>query len=189
MNNKIIKLLSSIPVILLALYFIPFLGVILLILRLFVTNNKKSSSIIIIVTGFIILIPKLVSSILDLIKFDTTKIPYFNTIIESELYSIDFIKYSKLLITIGVIFLIINFLCNSLFSKLKSSLISYAKKEEEQRKEIIKENDMVFKERKEIARNTYNVKCPYCGADNLISEKVGTCKYCRRKIENKNYKL
>lgn len=44
-----------------------------------------------------------------------------------------------------------------------------------------------MKEKREKAKNTGYVKCPYCGSDNLVSEKFGICAYCRRKIENKNY--
>ena len=53
---------------------------------------------------------------------------------------------------------------------------------------ISKENDMKIKIKQEKAQNTNYIKCPNCGSDNLLSEKFGTCKYCRRKIENKSFK-
>ena len=40
-NNLFIKILCSIPVILLFLYFIPFLGVCLILFRYFIYDNKK----------------------------------------------------------------------------------------------------------------------------------------------------
>ncbi len=40
-NNLLFKILSSLPVILIALYFIPFLGVCLILLRYFMYDNKK----------------------------------------------------------------------------------------------------------------------------------------------------
>ena len=58
---------------------------------------------------------------------------------------------------------------------------------QEQELEISRENDLKIKEKQLKAQNTSYVKCPYCGSDNLLSEKFGICTYCRRKIENKSY--
>ena len=58
-NNIFLKLLSSLPVILIFLYFVPFLGICLLLMRCFVYTNKKiSTPIVMIVIGGLILIPK-----------------------------------------------------------------------------------------------------------------------------------
>ena len=43
-ENKLFKLLASIPVILLCLYFIPFVGVCLIGLRYFVYRNNKAKT-------------------------------------------------------------------------------------------------------------------------------------------------
>ena len=43
-------------------------------------------------------------------------------------------------------------------------------------------NDLEMKEKREKAKNSRVVNCPYCGADNLIYNNVGTCKFCRKKI-------
>jgi len=193
-NNILIKLLASFPIILIALYFIPFLGICLILLRYFVSDNKKKNStpILIIGVGLIILIPKVLDFIFGIIKFDTTKIPYFNTILNSNLYNLDFINYSKFLICVGIIFLIISFILKTVFEKisrkLNSGIINYINESQKRDYEISKQNDMEIKIKQEKAKNTSYVKCPNCGSDNLLSEKFGTCKYCRSKLQNKNYK-
>lgn len=192
-NNLIFKLLASFPVILVALYFIPFLGICLILFRYFIYNNKKriSTPIFIIGVGILILIPKVLNLIFDIVKVDMTKIPFLSDILSADLYNVNFINYSKLLITVGVIFFIISFVLNTIFSKLKSKLDSgvrnYISETQKRDAEISKENDMKIKIKQEKAKNTSYVKCPNCGSDNLLAEKFGTCKYCRRKIENKNY--
>lgn len=188
-NNLLFKILASLPVILLTLYFIPFLGVILILFRFFIYSNKKiSTSIFITLIGILILIPKIINFILDIFKIDINKVPYLQDALNSNLYNIDFINYSKSLICIGIIFLIISFILTTLFNKLNSNILNYINKQEKRDAEISRENDMKIKIKQEKAKNTSYVKCPYCGSDNLLEEKFGICEYCRRKIENKNYK-
>ena len=69
--------------------------------------------------------------------------------------------------------------------KTKSSVRSYIANQEKRNDEISRKNDLIMKEKREIAKNTNVVICPYCGADNMLTAKTGTCKYCRRKIESK----
>ena len=93
---------------------------------------------------------------------------------------------------IGIIFIIISFVLKTLFdkisNKLNSGIRSYISETQRKNAEISKQNDMEIKLKQEKAKNTSYVKCRSCGADNLISNKFGNCKYCRRKIENKNFK-
>lgn len=193
-NNLLFKLLSSLPMILIALYFIPFLGVCLILLRYFMYNNRKriSTPIYIIGVGILILIPKVLNLILDMVKVDITTIPYLKDVVNAELYSVDFINYSKRLICVGVIFLIISFVLKTLFdkvnSKLNNGIRNYISETQKRDAEISKQNDMEIKIKQEKAKNTSYVKCPNCGSDNLLGEKFGVCKYCRSKIENKNFK-
>lgn len=193
-NNVIFKILASLPIILITLYFIPFLGVCLILLRYFMYNDKRkiSTSMFIIGVGVLILIPKILYLILDMVKFDVNTIPYLNDIVNSELYNVDFINYSKFLITVGVIFLIISFVLKSIFdkvsNKLNNGIRNYINETEKRNAEISKQNDMEIKIKQEKAKNTSYVKCPKCGSDNLLGDKFGTCKYCRSKLVNKNYK-
>ena len=190
-ENFFIKILASIPIILVILYFIPFLGICLLILRYFIYSNRKriSTPIIILLVGILILVPKIISSILTLTQIDT--VPYLSNILDSELYNINFIKYSKLLISIGVIFLILSFIFRSIFNKISDKISTgirdYINETENKNTGISKANDMVMKEKREKAKHTNYVHCPYCGSDNILAEKNGTCKFCRRVIENENY--
>ena len=45
---------------------------------------------------------------------------------------------------------------------------------------------MKMQEKREALKNTHVVHCPYCGADNMLTSNIGTCKYCRRRIEAKS---
>lgn len=192
-NNLLFKILSSLPIILISLYFIPFLGVCLILLRYFMYDNKKriSTPIYIVGIGILILIPKALNLILDVARVDITTIPCLKDIISAELYNVDFINYSKRLICVGVIFLIISFVLNTIFdkvsSKLNSGIRDYINETQKRDAEISKKNDMEIKIKQEKAKNTSYVKCPNCGSDNLLGEKYGTCKYCRSKLVNENY--
>lgn len=192
-ENIFIKILVSIPIILVALYFIPFLGICLLILRYFVYSNREriSAPIIILSVGILILVPKLLSSILNLAKIKTDTIPYLNNILTSDLYNINFIKFSKLLISAGIIFLILSFIFRKIFNKvsnkINSGIRNYINETENRNTEISKANDMEMKLKREKAKNTNYVHCPYCGSDNILTEKTSKCKFCRRTIINKNY--
>lgn len=173
-SNIFLKLLSSLPVILIFLYFVPFLGICLLLIRCFVYTNKKiSTPIVMIVIGGLILIPKGLSLLkINILTNDILK-----------WYNSDLLKYSKLLLTVGIIFLLISCITNNIFNKFVSFITSYINSHEKREREISEKNDLLMKEKQEKAKNTKVVYCPYCGADNMLTEKVGTCKYCRRKIQ------
>ncbi len=187
-DNVLIKLLCSIPVILVLLYCLPFLGVCLIILRYIVYYSDRRRIVIpyyLVSTGLIILVPKLLKFIFNSFEYSANNIPYFNKIVNSELYKVNFISYSKLLITVGIIFLILSSIVNMIFDKTRSSLRNYIQNQERRNDEISRKNDLIMKEKREIAKNTNVVICPYCGADNMLTGKTGTCKFCRRKIKSK----
>lgn len=104
-QNRFLKILCSLPILLLMLYFLPFLGICLLILRCFIYSNRKriTTPIILIVVAILILIPKGLNIIFNMIKFDSSVIPYYEDIMNAEIYVVDLIKYSKFLLTVGVI--------------------------------------------------------------------------------------
>lgn len=188
-NNSFVKLLCSIPVILAFVYFIPFLGICLLFLRCFVYSNRKKTSTPIYLIGFgiLILLPKGMQYVFDMIKFDVNSIPYYTDIVNSDLYLSNFINYSKRLITIGIIFLILSFVLKTSMEKLEIKLKEYVKEKQQRNDEITKQNDMEIKLKQERAKNTGYVKCPTCGSDNILSEKYGVCNHCRSTLVNKNY--
>lgn len=188
-KSILFKFLSSLPIILIVLYFIPFLGICLILFRYFINNNKKNNSTSILLVGFglLILIPKLLDFVLNVMEFKLT-IPYLNDIVNLKIYNNSFIEYSKFLITVGVIFLILSFVLEKIFYKIGNWIRNYISELRRKDEEISRKNDMEIKIKQEKVRNTSYVKCPSCGADNLISEKFDTCKYCRKKLENKNFK-
>ena len=191
-NNLFIKILCSVPVILVVLYFIPFLGICLLLFRRFVYQNKTIKTyILLLVCGMIILIPKTVDLIIKKLELSNIKITYLDKIISSGIYN-NLLTYSRLLIILGVILIIASYIFKDLFNKLSiklnSGIRNYMEQDLRKDYEIRKENDMKMQEKREKAKNTHVVYCPYCGADNMLTEKTGTCKFCRRKIEYKEKK-
>lgn len=192
-DNIFIKLLTSLPVILVSLYFLPFLGICLLILKLFVSRrNKIRIPICIIIFGLLILLPKGIGLLENVIKIDLSSIPYLNDIINSKFYNNEMLDYSKYLICFGVISLVVFIVFKTIFEKLSSNINSgimkYIHESQKQDYEISKKNDMEIKIKQEKAKNTHYVKCPNCGSDNLVDDKFGVCKYCRSKLVNEHYK-
>lgn len=189
--NNFLKILCSLPIILIVLYFIPFLGICLILFRYYIYRSRKkyySTPIYLLVCGLLILIPQAINSIIKMLKINSIEIPYLNTIINSDIY-VKLISYSKLLITISIIFLILSFIFRNVFnkfsSKLNSGIRNYMEQDLKKDYEIRKENDLKMQEKREKAKNTHIVHCPYCGSDNMLTEQTGTCKFCRRKIEYK----
>lgn len=180
--KKILSLLCSIPVILVALYFIPFLGIVLIIFRLYFKSQEKiyKLPLLLIGTAAIIFIPKLVYVIVNTFKIKV-KVPYLDKIIEADLYE-KLIKYGKYLIIIGVLYLILNYIFAKVKSSITSKFSSFIEKNEQRSYEIQKENDLKMKENQEKAKNTHFVSCPTCGSDNVLHGNTGKCKHCRRTL-------
>lgn len=184
-TNKIIQLLCSFPVILLILYWNHFLGICLIILRIISNKKRTKFSLYLITSGILLLIPKLLSHIFNLISFDRNTIPYFNDIVTANFYNVNCIEYSKLLLTIGILYLTIEYIMQRIRNRISSSMINYFKNQQQMEQEIFQKNYLLMQEKRERALNTHVVYCSYCGAENMLSERIGTCKYCRRKIEYK----
>ena len=128
-NNLIIKFLSSMVSILIALYFVPFLGVCLMIFRCFLIERKRRNVdfIIIVLMGFLLLIPYLLSIF---------NINFFENIVNSNLYKIDIINYSKLLIIIGILFFVLFYVFDIILDKIKSKATSFISETSRKRQEM-----------------------------------------------------
>lgn len=191
MKNLFLKLICSLPSILLFLYFFPFIGILLIFMRaLFYRNQRKiSTPIILICVGIFLFLPEIAKFVFESLNIENEYTIYVENISNLEFYQNNLISYAKYLISAGVILLVLSLLLKAIFDKvghqIGKSIQNYAKENLKQEAEISKENDLKIKIKQEKAKNTNYVKCPYCGADNLLSEKFGTCQYCRRKIENK----
>lgn len=182
--KNILKLLCSFPIILILLYYLPFLGICLILVRYCLYKSKKYYifPISLSIVGLLLLIPNFIN------KLNIKGIPYLNKIISSDIY-IKIIPYSKKLITIGIIFLILSYIFKNVSTKLTEKLGNgikdYIEKEEQKDYEIRQKNDLIMQEKREKAKNTHVVKCPHCGASNMLTEPTGTCKYCRKHLEYK----
>lgn len=171
----IIKIITSFPVILIFLYFIPILGVILSIFRMMITKRRK------------ILFP-IILTIIGILIFIMDKYDLQEYITFINLFEYDILSYSKTLIILGIILIILSYIANKTISKIQNSIFKYINKLDNIEQEISKKNNMEIKLKQERAKNTHHVKCSSCGSDNLVSEKVGKCKYCRKNLVNKKYK-
>ena len=185
-RNIFIRIITSLPIILIALFFLPVLGILLLILR-FITATSKSYSTpsLFIILGLLIQVPNLLNKLSSTFKFN---VPYLDKVIDHELY-LSLTKYSILLIIVGVVLIILTTLFTKLFSGIKNTvqdaLSEYVSDQVEQDREIDKENDLEMKIKQEKAKNFHVVTCPHCGATNQVTVKVAKCKYCRQDLEVK----
>ena len=189
-NNAILKLICSIPVIILALCFLPIVGVCLIILRNFVYSNSKNykTAISIIVVGAILLLPNAINWILNTTsQAESITIPYLKEIVNSEIY-LSLYENCEFIITVGVIYLIVSFAISKLTNKATNFVKSYIRKQEQIDREVAKENNLKIKEKQERAKHTKIMRCPHCGAHNVITEKTGVCSFCRKAFENDSMK-
>ena len=187
--NKLFRLICSIPIILIALYFIPFLGIVLILFRFYTHREKNVYILPIVVTivGFLVYLPKAIFSLFDKLKINID-ISFLNNIVSSNFYT-TFMPYGKRLITIGIIFLIISFIYKNMILKLKNmagtKAKDYIEKYEQEKREIKEKNDLKIREQREAIKNTHLVHCPNCGADNTIVGATGHCKFCRQELSYK----
>lgn len=181
--NWLVKLLCSIPVILLMLYYIPFLGVFLLLVRYFIIKKSPFfAPIVIIIVGLLLLVPECLALVIDIMNITSDKTHYILEFVSSPLYS-NLLFYTKILLPTGIVFLLIAFISRKAYNGVKNNIISYFRHQMEQENEISQKNDMILKEKRIKAMNTHVVKCPNCGSDNILTEEVGVCKYCRQPIK------
>lgn len=180
-ENKLFKLIASMPAILLTLYFIPFVGVCLTAFRYFVYKNKKqySTSIALIVWGIICLVPKMITSVLDILKIEN--VPYVNEVAEAA-NKLQLVEFSKTLLTVGLLSMIIVYVVKKIANKIGSNVNKYMQAQAQAEREINEKNNLKIKEKQEAAKNTHFVKCKSCGGNNVIVGDIGKCKFCRQPI-------
>lgn len=182
-TTKFLRILSSLPVVLLVLYFIPWLGIILLIIRYAVGTYKvkKNTTLWLILFSILLFVPKIIQFFCEL--FSIHDFPYIHEIVGSEIYTEKIISYAGLLFILALIWLICSWVFGKIFQQIQKFGRRYIKEELQQERTIKQENDLIMQEKREKAKQSRVVVCPYCGADNLLSAKTGKCMYCRRKIE------
>lgn len=183
--NKFLKLLYSLPIILITLYYIPFLGIFLILFRMFMNDSKKNYifHISLVICGILILFPHGIKELCKSLKINSS---YIEAITNSDVYP-SLIKYSKRLIIVGVVFLIMTYVLKNVFSKISNKLRenihkAYNDSLENDYKAKVEAHERIQKQ-KESIKNYRVVKCSNCGAENTISEAGETCKYCRTKLK------
>lgn len=183
-ENLMLKILTSIPLILFLLYFIPFLGICLLIIRLCISrkSNITTCSILVLV-GIIAAVFKHIINILSKIIKNDKIIDFTNYFTDNTELTNNILKFGKLCITVGIIFIVLSIIFKKILDKSVDSVKKYIEKEEEKSYKIQKENNLIMQEKREKAKYTRNIVCKHCGASNLVSEKTDKCKYCRQPLQ------
>lgn len=186
---KIANILFSIPIILLLLFFLPPLGVIVLLARYAVLGVRHffRAPVTIVAIGLIIALPFGLDWLIKAVHADIT-IPFLSDIVNWEYYPklLDFAKFS---IIVAIIVLIVTILLRNLISAISgkvSRLIGgYYSDMQKRDTAIAKENDLKLKEKaiESKQKTPHVVKCPHCGKTNSIIGTVGECKACRSAIE------
>ena len=183
MDNMFFKVLCSLPIILLVSYFVPVLGVCLLTLRFFAYRNQKfyKTAVYLFICSLLIHVPRAIVYFVNVFKLKVNIKP-ITDIVSNDLYK-SLQPYSKTLIIFGIVSLIVYYIIQAIFNKLNKRLDEYVQREEKKFYEIRQKNDLIMQEKREKAKNTHVVTCPYCGSSNTLTEKTGTCEFCRREIE------
>ena len=189
--NKITKILCSVPVILILLYFLPPLGVLVFLARYLFYGNRHffRAPICITLCAGIIALPYGLEQLLRLLHVEAN-IPYLYDILNWEHYQ-DLLSFARFSFIVAVIILIVTSLLRKLIDTLSSKISQFIGQyyaERQQRDDAItKENDLKLKEKALTSKQKtpHVVKCPHCGKTNSIIGTVGKCKSCRSAIEYK----
>ena len=186
-NNILAKYLLSLPVILVVTYFVPVLGILMLIPRkILVGKTRWNTGLVFIIISCILYIPKLLEYIRDVFKIE--KIPYLNDILGNDIYK-TLLSRSKLLLIVGIVLIIIGAIISKAMEGIKQNALKgfsdYINNIEKRDEEIAEKNDLKIREKRENAKNTHFVHCPHCGASNTIIGDVGKCSFCKQSISAK----
>ena len=182
-ESKYLKVLCSIPMILLVLYFFRFWGLIAVVLRYIMYKNKKMFKlpIVLIASGVILVMPKLVFRILKLFK---VSLSFLNQFVKLEFYS-KLLGYGKYLITTGIIILFIVFIIAcilELMGILENVFKEDLEKTKNERPQMHVSTPVRVEPKIIRAREPHIVECPNCGEEVLVEDDYATCKYCRGKV-------
>ena len=190
-TNGLVKLICSLPVVLIVLYFLPVLGVIMVIARYFIYSERHffRTPVVLMLVGLILLVPRGLQLAIENFNLSFT-IPFLSDILNLELYP-KLADYGQFILIVGVVILIVSYLLKSFISGLSNNIRSmmsqYASTKQAEEVEIRKENDLKLREKEITSKQKapHVVKCPHCGKTNSITGTVGKCKSCRSAIEYK----
>ena len=179
MNNLFLKIIFSLPIVLLMLYLFPVVGVIFAMIHLYLYRRARDYfPILLLIIGIILYLPRILEILSQ--KFQFTIIS-LSEILEMPIYS-QIQPYAKRLIILGIVFMLVSAIFKWIVNLGRNSLLEYIKGQEMESAKLNAKNDLIMKEKREKSLNSHVILCPHCGADNLIYGDSGTCKFCRKMI-------
>ena len=181
-KNEFLKIIFSLPIILVVFYFTPFLGIVMLIARKFVIGSSKYplGIILLVITGIIVL-PRFIDYLINLFKIEEPS--FIENIISSDIYGVLFAR-AKILFVIGIIAVVINSLTRKIKNTAASTIKSYFSSMQQNDPETNGGNDLLTSEKIERVKKNKLVRCPNCGASNVINGDSGKCAFCKSNLEN-----
>ena len=184
--SGIVKFLVSVPVIVLCLYFIPILGILLMIVRMVVYYNKKVIDIPIVcaIIGVILCIPSLINYITN--KLGYNHIESLDIIVNNDVFK-DISSRSNFLIITGIVFMVVSYLFIKISKRVSTKALSYLSdyinESEKKDMEVREKTEMKMAEKREAAKHTHVLKCPKCGYSNMFVGNNTRCVHCRTVLE------
>ena len=179
MDNAFFKLITCLPVTLIVLYFYPFIGVLLILLRCYVYRNlgNFNTATNLLSVGLIVLIPKFMGIAIK--KFNLPKVAILNKLLDHQIY-INIASYGTFLIILSLVAFVIPFIVNIVLSKIKEDKANKEKMQQIAQQPQVEE---IKEEPQEQTAGTYVVHCPQCGTNTIFTTKSGTCPSCGTHIE------
>ena len=195
------KIICSIPVILVTLYFLPPIGVILTIIRLFVfgTYHYHRVPAIILVVALLCLAPRGY----ELLQTNfSDNIPVFQPFIDFRAHPLyaKLTDYGRWTSVFAIIMLILSIAlkrvveaASSFFRSVNKASQTYSKDNDEYSKKLPRNGDEIKEKYNATSKKEtvseydqtipHVIKCPNCGKPNHVIGTVGKCKSCREVIE------
>ena len=180
---KVANIVLSLPVILVALCFMPILGIILLLVRMYICPYYKNYrfNISIAICGLLILVPKILSNL-------KLNIPYLDDVLKNDIYK-EVLKHGKFIIIVGVVLFLVTLIYRTALENLKSTAMAAAaigigkearKEISENRKKI---DEYEYEEKEKELKKLTEYHCPYCGGLTKSLKGVEKCKYCNKEVK------
>lgn len=185
MNNSLIKVLISLPVILMVAYLVPALGFVLVIARYIIKQDRRLIiSLGLIIASAVLYVPKILLNINHQALAWLKDVDCFKT----DFYGQHVLGYAKNLLIIAIISALVMTIALVIKSRLTRQIGQYFDKLNQRDYQIARDNNLKIQEKQQRAKQTAYVQCPNCGSDNLVSETQAVCKFCRTPLINPKLK-
>lgn len=143
-TNKIIKIISSIPIILILLYFVPLLGIGAIMINYCILDNKKINklAIVLLMVGVFAIFPQLIYDLDNIININFDINSFTEKIDELGIYNSKMISYGELLIAFGILSLIMAYFMKVTSYRFMHRFRKYLEEHGGINTEISKQNEM-----------------------------------------------